>query len=488
MKKSLKDIQSVITSHAVGEKRVLLSRGESGCNLTQIAVTDLRAGEVALAHIHPDMQEGFYVLEGDLDVMLNDAIQHCHKDDFVYVESGTAHELHAITNVRVMTIGCEIESRKNQLYPLVFKPNLHTIVWGGSRLKPWKQMPNNGDPIGESWEVSAVPSSPSIIDNGCWAGMNLIDVISKLPTEILGRSVAQKYNNQLPLLVKFIDAQRDLSIQVHPDDKMALREHNKFGKTEMWYVIDAKPGAYLYAGFKEELTPEEFAEIIENSKNNNSCDSCDSCSSKKITDSLARHEVKTGDVFYIPAGRVHAICGGILLAEVQQSSDVTYRIFDYNRPGMDGRPRELHTDLAAKALDYKVYDEYRTEYTIKDSASSKVLDSPFFNVRVVDIDQRFHRNLVKYDSFVITMCLKGSCHIKIRSTGDEVVLHEGNSCLIPAAIADYDVEPTACGEQGRTRHTLLLDTFIDNRKQTNITTEGNKSLVRKITNFLHISK
>ena len=463
MKKSLREIQSVITSHAVGEKRVLLSRRESGCNLTQIAVTDLKAGEVALAHIHPDMQEGFYVLEGDLYVMLNDTIQHCHKDDFVYVESGTAHELHAITNVRVMTIGCEIESKKNQLYPLVFKPNLHTVVWGGSRLKPWKQMRDNGDPIGESWEVSAVPSSPSIVDNGCWAGMSLIDVISKMPTEMLGRSVAQKYDNKLPLLVKFIYAEKDLSIQVHPDNKMALREHNKFGKTEMWYVIDAKPGSYLHAGFKEQLSPVEYKSKVEDGT---------------ITEALARHEVKTGDVFYIPAGRVHAICGGILLAEVQQSSDVTYRIFDYNRPGMDGKPRELHTELAAKALDYKVYEEYRTEYTIKESSSSKVIDSPFFNVRVVDIDQRFHRDLVKYDSFVITMCLKGSCHIKIRSTQDEVVLHEGNSCLIPAAIADYDVEPV-------TGHTLLLDTFIDNRKQTNTTTEENESLVRKITNFLH---
>ena len=442
MKKSLRDIQAVLTSHAVGEKRVLLDRDESGCDITQIAVTDLKAGEVAIAHIHPDMQEGFFVLDGDLDVILNDSIQHCHKEDFVFVESGTAHELHAITDVRVMTIGCEIASKKNQLYPLVFKPNLHTILWGGSRLKPWKQMPNNADPIGESWEVSAVPSSPSIVDNGCWAGMSLIDVISKQPIEFLGRSVAKKYGNRLPLLVKFIDAEKDLSIQVHPDDKMALREHNKSGKTEMWYVIDAKPGSCLYAGFKEQLTPEEYKRKVADGT---------------ITESLARHEVKPGDVFYIPAGRVHAICGGILLAEVQQSSDVTYRIYDYNRVGLDGKPRELHTELASEALDYKVYDKYRTDYKIRESASSKVIDCPFFNVRIVDIDQRFHRNLVKYDSFIITMCLKGSCHIKIRSTQDEVVLHEGSSCLIPAAIADYDVEPVA-------GHTLLLDTYIDNRK------------------------
>ena len=486
MKRSLKNIPPVFTSHAVGQKRVLLAKSEAGCDLTQVAVTDLKAGEVALAHIHPDMQEGFYVLEGELEVTLSgegntgEYVERCHKDDFVYVESGTAHELHAITDVRVMTIGCEVESKRNRLYPFIFKPNLHAVIWGGSRIKPWKRMDfapqdssSRGDaenpagevseaPIGESWEVSAVPSSPSIIDNGCWTGQSLIDVISQMPREILGRSVAQKYGNKLPLLVKFIDADKDLSIQVHPDDKMALREHNKFGKTEMWYVIDAKPGAYLYAGFKEELTPEQYKQKVADGT---------------IVDALARHEVKAGDVFYIPAGRVHAIGGGILLAEVQQSSDVTYRIYDYDRPGMDGKPRELHTELAAQALDYKVYDEYRTNYVVRESAANHCIDSPFFNVRVVDIDQRFHRNLVKYDSFAITMCLKGSCRIKIRSTQDEVILHEGNSCLIPALIADYDVEPIG-------GHSLLLDAVIDNRKQSNSPTED--GLLKRISRILHI--
>ena len=465
MKRSLSDIQPIITSHAVGQKRVLLSKDEAGCGLTQIAVTDLSAGEVALAHIHPDMQEGFYVLDGDLDVTLNvdstgsptDNLLHCHKDDFVYVEYGTAHELRAITDVRVMTIGCEIKEKKSLLYPMVFEPNLHSVVWGGNQLKPWKQMPEEGEPIGESWEVSAVPSSPSIIDNGHWTGMSLIDVINQMPNEILGRANAKKFGGKLPLLVKFIDAEKDLSIQVHPDDKMAMREHGKMGKTEMWYVIDAKPGAYLYAGFKEELTPEEYAKKVADGS---------------ICDALAKHEVHPGDVFYLPAGRVHAICGGILLAEVQQTSDVTYRIFDYNRPGLDGKPRELHTELAATALDYKVYDEYRTDYVVKEKSASHVIDSEFFNVRIVDIDQRFHRNLVKYDSFVITMCLKGSCHIKIRSTKDEVLLHEGNSCLIPAAIADYDIEPVS-------GHSLLLDAFIDNK---------DRSLIRKGTRFFHITK
>ena len=229
-----------------------------------------------------------------------------------------------------------------RLYPFLFQPNLHEVVWGGNRLCPYKGLPASSEPIGESWEVSAVPSSPSIIANGAYMGRDLISVINEAPEDILGQAVNERYHGQLPLLVKFIDAHRDLSIQVHPNDEMAQREHGKMGKSEMWYIIDAQPGSYLYAGFKQEITPEAYKRHV---------------SDGTITEVLARHEVKTGDVFYLPAGRVHAIGAGILLAEVQQSSDVTYRIFDYNRPGMDGKPRELHTELASQALDYHVESE-----------------------------------------------------------------------------------------------------------------------------------
>ena len=349
------------------------------------------------------------------------------------------------------------------LYPFLFKPNLHRIVWGGRKLCKWKGIDTEEkqQPIGESWEVSAVPSSPSTINNGIYKDRLLTEVVSERPEEILGEAVAKKYGNKLPLLVKFIDAERDLSIQVHPDDEMALREHGKFGKTEMWYVIDAKPGAFLYAGFNRHLTEQEYKEKVANGS---------------ITDVLARHEVRRGDVFYLPAGRVHAICGGILLAEVQQSSDVTYRIFDYNRPGMDGKPRELHTELAAKALDFNVYDEYRTIYSNIEAQANHCIDSQFFNVRVVDIDAPFHRNLIKYDSFIITMCIENNCRIKVRSTGDEVILQEGWSCLIPAAIADYDVIPLYNSNSG---HVKLLDAFIDNK---------NKSLINMAARFLHITR
>ena len=296
--------------------------------------------------------------------------------------------------------------------------------------------------IGESWEVSAVPSSTSIISNGEYKGCDLISVINQQPDEILGRAVNKKYQGKLPLLVKYIDAKRNLSIQVHPNDEMAMREHGKMGKTEMWYVIKADPGAHLYVGFKKEITKEEYLQRIADGT---------------IIEVLADHHVKAGDVFYLPAGRVHAICGGILLAEVQQSSDITYRIFDYNRPGFDGKPRELHTDLAAKALDFQVDNNYRTEYSETTNKAIQIIDTPYFDVRVMEVSKPFHRGMRKYDSFVISMCIEGNCKIRIRGTGEEIVLKEGNSTLIPACVADYDLFPIA----GKT---ILLDAYIDNKR------------------------
>ena len=325
-----------------------------------------------------------------------------------------------------------------RFYPYLFKPNQKTLVWGT-----------------EDWTVSAVPGSESEIANGTWAGIKLPSLVSRYPVEILGKKVAETYGNQLPLLAKIIDTQRDLSIQVHPNDEMAQREHGKMGKSEMWYIIDAQPGSYLYAGFNKEVTPEEYKEHIRNNT---------------ITDILARHEVKTGDVFYLPAGRVHAIGAGILLAEVQQSSDITYRIYDYNRPGMDGKPRELHTELAAQALNFHVEDEYRTIYSDKVNRANLVIDSPYFTIRMTESTRPFHRNLMKYDSFVICMSLEGDCRIRIKTTGDEIAVPHGNSCLIPAAIADYDILPV----NGRSK---TLAAFINNL---------DNSLSGKVNRFLHI--
>ena len=274
---------------------------------------------------------------------------------------------------------------------------------------------------------------------------------------LFGRTVNEKYNGKLPLLVKFIDARGDLSIQVHPNDEMAMREHGKMGKSEMWYVVKADEGAHLYAGFKQKISPYGYQKRVVDGS---------------ITDVLADHQVKAGDVFYLPAGRVHAICGGILLAEVQQSSDVTYRIFDYNRLGMDGKPRELHTELAAKALDYIIEANYRTEYSESENKAVQIMDTPYFDVRIMEINKSFHRDLLKYDSFPITMCIEGDCKIHVRSTGDEILLKEGNSTLIPAAIADVNIIPQ--GNKSR-----ILDAYIDNNEI---------SIANRVKRFLHASR
>ena len=437
MIRHLADITPVTTSHGVGQKRVLLSSNESGCSLTQIAVTELKAGEIAAAHVHPDMQEGFYVLDGELEVYLDGKKTICSRDTFVYVEKCTSHEMRALTNSRIMTIGCVIEASRNKLYPMLFKQNRKTLVWGT-----------------EDWTVSGVPNSESEVENGTWARYNLTEVISRRPEEILGRQTAIKYNNQLPLLAKIIDAHQDLSIQVHPNDEMAKREHNKYGKSEMWYILDAEPGAYLYAGFKDQITPEQYKERVANGT---------------ITDVLAKHEVHKGDVFYLPSGRVHAICGGIKLAEIQQSSDVTYRIFDYNRPGLDGKPRELHTELAAKAIDYTVYPKYKTSYEENVGEAYELLNTPFFSIKIVEINEAFHRNMIKYDSFIIIMNIGDPFTIRIRVTGDEVLVPSESSCLIPAAIADYELVPVH-------RTAKVMEAFINNKK----------SIGKTVIDFLHM--
>ena len=347
------------------------------------------------------------------------------------------------------------------LYPLLFEPDLHSVVWGGTRLRPMKGLPADSMPVGESWEVCSLPGNESIISNGPLAGLSLNELSDEVGERLLGHAVVEQYGTRLPLLVKFIDAQSDLSIQVHPDDEMAMRLHGKRGKTEMWYIIDAEPGAAILAGFKERLTPEQYAASVANGT---------------ICRYLARHEVKAGDVFHLPAGRVHAICGGILLAEVQQSSDITYRIFDYNRPGIDGLPRELHTELAAEAINYEVLDDYRTHYLDKTDKAVPVIRSPHFNIRVLDINRSFHRNMLKYDSFVISICLRGRCAIVPRMTDahhitSQVILNAGHSCLIPAALADYDIIP-------HSPDTHILETFIDNK---------NTGLAAIASRFFHLS-
>ena len=456
MKRNLHDTPQLSTSYEMGLKRVLLSANESGCSITQVAVIELKAGEHSAKHIHPDLQDLFFILEGEIDITIDGEVYHCGKEDFVFVEHLKSYELHAITDVRMLAMGCVIETQRTKLYPMLFEPNLHTKLWGSTHLTTWKELPAQPH-IGESWEVSAVPTSPSVITNGTWAGYTLNEVIRKMPEAMLGKTVATHYQNQLPILVKLIDTSDKLSVQVHPDDAMARRIHNQQGKSEMWYVIQAQEDACIYAGFQQELTPETYAEKVANGT---------------IIDALAKHEVHAGDVFYLPAGRIHAIGKGVLLAEVQQTSDITYRIYDYDRLDLNGEKRELHTDLAAQALDYTVYPNYRNAYQDQIDEASPCLDTEHFSVRVLSLTNPMRRNMVTYDSFVIATCVQGQCTIRIRSTHDEVSLREGFSCLIPAAIADYDIIPN-------TAENKLLESYINNAPR--------KSLKQLISQFLHWS-
>lgn len=339
------------------------------------------------------------------------------------------------------------------LYPLLFEQDLRELVWGGTRLKPFKELPmSEDDKIGESWEVSAVKGYESVVANGPLKGLRLNDLITQYKELFLGKKVTAMYGETFPLMVKFIDAAKDLSIQVHPNDALAKARHGCFGKTEMWYVMEAAPDAKLYCGFNSKISKSEYSKRVED---------------HTICDVLRSYSIQKGDVFYIPAGRVHAICGGSLIAEVQQSSDVTYRIYDYGRLGLDGQPRKLHTELAVDAIDFSVEDSYRTEYTPTINKPVCISESPFFTVKLLEVNRNFHRKLFKYDSFIIYMCLEGDCCIRVQSTqgfdGDiplfrEVFLSKGNSCLVPAAAADFVVMPL--NSLGRTK---LLEVYIDNK-------------------------
>ena len=321
------------------------------------------------------------------------------------------------------------------LYPLIFEPNLHELVWGGHQLQPYKDLPADGRRVGESWEISAVPASQSVVANGPLRGLMLGEAVQRYGAELMGRHIAQAHGDVFPLLVKFIDAQNDLSIQVHPNDALAQARHGKLGKTEMWYVIDATPGASLLAGFREEISREEYRRRVEDGS---------------IVDVLARHEVHAGDVFFIPAGRVHAICSGILLCEIQQSSDVTYRLFDYHRLDLDGKPRELHTEEALDAIDFHVYDNYRTDYTPTTEGAVRIVDCEYFAVSVLSITDTsaLHRDLRAEDSFVTLSCLEGGCRLTT-AAGHTLGLTRGHSCLIPATEADFHLEG----------HARLLEAF-----------------------------
>ena len=316
------------------------------------------------------------------------------------------------------------------MYILKFHEIYKRPIWGGKKICSYKGVNLDYESVGESWEISAVEDNVSVVANGEDAGTTLTELLARYGAQLVGQHVWDKFGTTFPLLIKFIDACDNLSIQVHPNDELARQRHNSFGKTELWYVIDAEEGAGLYSGFSQAITPNEYVERVANNS---------------IMDVLQFHHTRPGDVYFLPSGRIHAIGKGVLLAEIQQTSNITYRIYDYNRVDKDGNPRELHTELAQDAIDYNLYDNLKTNYESCPNKPAELVECPYFTTNLLNIDTNCHRNLLQLDSFVIYMCMRGAVTITA-GNGTTVALKQGETCLVPASISNITLQPTQCAE------------------------------------------
>ena len=305
-----------------------------------------------------------------------------------------------------------------------FEPLLKQTIWGGNKIVAFKHIQSDMENVGESWEVSGVPGDESVVANGECKGKTLNEVLAEMKQKLVGEENYKRFGDRFPLLIKFIDARQDLSIQVHPDDETAHRQGKAMGKTEMWYVMDSDEDASLKVGLKKKITPEEYARMVEDDT---------------ICDALGNYQVKSGDCFFIPAGRIHAICSGSFIAEIQQTSDVTYRIYDYKRKDKNGNYRELHTKEAAEAIDYTVLDDYRTEYTPVKNEATQLVSCPLFTTAVYDLTEPMTLDYSELDSFVILIALKGEGSI-LTSSGNSYSFREGESILLPATTEMVKVE------------------------------------------------
>ena len=309
------------------------------------------------------------------------------------------------------------------LYPLKFHPILKKKIWGGERLSYKSEQ--HEESIGESWEISAVEDNISVVSNGILADNDLQELIEVYMGDLVGDSVYEKFGIEFPLLIKYIDANDNLSIQVHPDDETAKERHNAYGKTEMWYMVDAEKDASLVMGFNKETDKAEYLQALR---------------SNELMELLNTEKVKRGDSFFIPAGLVHAINKGCFIAEIQQTSDITYRIYDYDRKDADGNLRELHTDLATDVIDYHYHPKHKVDYTPQDNKSVQLVKCPYFTTNLLVFDRDIEKEYVQLDSFVIYMCLQGKFTI---TTGEcePVVVNKGETVLVPACFKNLTLYP-----------------------------------------------
>ncbi|MGP1548310.1 MAG: type I phosphomannose isomerase catalytic subunit [Prevotella sp.] len=307
-----------------------------------------------------------------------------------------------------------------------FKPLLMQSLWGGEKIIPFKHLDSDLTNVGESWEISGVKNNETVVDGGEYDGTPLNVLVERLGSKLVGQDNYERFGNEFPLLIKFIDARDDLSIQVHPTDEIALRQGRQRGKTEMWYLMSSDKGAKLYSGLKKKITPEEYAAMVENDT---------------ICDALAQYEVKEDDVFFLPAGRIHAIGAGCFLAEIQQTSDVTWRIYDFKRKDKDGNYRELHTKQAAEAINYNVEKDYRTNYLPEKNQGVNLVSCPYFNTAVYDLNEPMTIDYSELDSFVILIGLSGEGTVT-DAKGNTTSLKAGETILLPATNAQVKVEGT----------------------------------------------
>lgn len=312
----------------------------------------------------------------------------------------------------------------NKLYPLKFTPIFKHKIWGGDKLQKVLNKEEQGNDVGESWEISGVQENLSTVANGFLEGNNLQELIEIYMGDLVGEKVYKQFGIEFPLLLKFIDANEVLSVQVHPDDAMAKERHHSYGKTEMWYVMQAEKGAELIVGFNRPVTKQEYVQRVEQGT---------------LEEVLNRESVQEGDCLFMPAGRVHAIGAGVLVAEIQQTSDITYRIFDWNRVDAEGQGRELHTDLALEAIDFSFHKDYRTRYDALENETTALVQCPYFTTNFIDLTKEKTQDFHQLDSFVIYMCVEGEATL-ITSEGN-LSVRKGETALIPASIDKVQLQP-----------------------------------------------
>ncbi len=319
-------------------------------------------------------------------------------------------------------------------YPIKFEPILKEKIWGGNKLKNVLCKKTTQNNIGESWEIADVDEDVSIVANGTARGKTLRELINQYQNQLLGIKNFENFGEKFPLLIKFIDADKDLSIQVHPDDEVAKKRHNSFGKTEMWYVMQADKNANLIVGFEEQVSKEEY---IENLLNNS------------LENILHYEDVKAGDSFFINAGKVHAIGAGVMLAEIQQTSDITYRLYDWNRKDANGNSRELHTEEALDVIAFENEKDYKKPYQKVANNSSNIAECPYFTTNFVVVNDIFNKDYENLDSFVIYLCTKGEGIITVN--GHHETIKEGETVLLPAMVDEVTINSDYCE---------LLEVFI----------------------------